>query len=295
MKKRNVILDTDISNEIDDQFALCYLVKSLDNVNLQAITIAPFAGTGYAPVKNLSEGIDLSYNTASKLLDMLNAGQYKKILYKGATSYFYESKDLNPASSKIIEKAKANEHTTIVAIGAITNVALAIYHAPEIINKIDIIWLGGNSFQTENNNEFNFRQDIDSVRYVFNSRTPLVVIPCKNVASNLSTTIYELEHYLSCKGEIGEYLCKIFMKRKCSSVQSEISVIGESKTLWDLSAIAYCLNKDWFKTQEISCPEILADTSYKFTKDKHQITFVNDLNRQEIYKDFFIKMGYANE
>lgn len=295
MQKRNVILDTDISNEIDDQFALCYLVKSLDNVNLQAITIAPFFGTKYSPIKKIPEGIDLSFNTASKILDMLNASKYKDVMYKGANSYFFEGKDLNPASSKIIELAKANDHTTIIAIGAITNIALAIYHAPEIVNKIDIIWLGGNSFLSENNQEFNFRQDVEAVRCVFNSTAPLTVIPCKNVASNLSTTIYELEHYLLGQGEIGKYLCEIFKDCKKAYRQAPNDIIGESKTLWDISAIAYFLNKDWFKSQEISCPEILDDTSYKFTTDKHKITFANDLNRHEIYKDFFIKMGYTNK
>lgn len=294
MNKRNVILDTDISNEVDDQFALCYLIKSLDSINLQAITIAPFISSGYCKTGSLAEGTDISFATAGKILDMLNASAYKDIMYKGATSYFFESKELNPATSKIIELAKENDHTTIIAIGAITNVALAIYHAPEIINKIDIIWLGGNSFLSENNREFNFRQDIDAVRMVFNSGVKLTVIPCRNVASNLSTTIYELEHYLVGIGEIGKYLCEIFKNCKKAYRQEPNDIIGESKTLWDLSAIAYLLNKDWFKSHEISCPEIRDDTSYKYTKDKHKVTFVNDLNRNEIYKDFFIKMGYKN-
>lgn len=290
MKKHNVILDTDISNEIDDQFALCYLMKSLDNINLQAITIAPFIGTKYSPVKNISEGIDLSFNTACKILDMLDANKYKNIIYKGATSYFFENKELNPATSKIIELSKANKHTTIIAIGAITNIALSLYHAPDIVNKIDIIWLGGNSFLTEKNNEFNFRQDIDAVRFVFNSKAKITVIPCKNVASNLSTTIYELEHYLMGQGKIGKYLCEIFANCKEHSRQEPNDLIGESKTLWDSSAIAYFLNKDWFSTQTISCPEILDDTSYKHTADKHTITFVNDINRHGVFNDFFIKM-----
>ncbi len=295
MQKRNLILDTDISNEVDDQFALCYLIKSLKNVNLQAITIAPFKKSGYAPVETIVEGTDLSFKTAMRILDMLNASEYKDIVYKGAISYTFESKKLNPATSKIIELAKANEHTTIIAIGAITNVALAIYHAPEIINKIDIIWLGGNSFLTQKNNEFNFRQDIEGVRLVYNSKVSLVVIPCRNVASNLSTTIFELEHYLLGQGEIGHYLCEIFKNCRNAYRQNPNDVVGENKTLWDLSAIAYFINKDWFNTQDISCPEILDDTSYKYTTNKHKITFVNDLNRHEIYKDFFIKMGYTNE
>ncbi len=295
MQRRNIILDTDISNEVDDQFALCYLIKSLDKFNLQAITIAPFEKSGYAPVKTLMEGTELSYNTAGKILDMLKVGEYKRIIYKGAVSYTFESKELNPATCKIIELAKANEHTTIIAIGAITNVALAIYHAPEIVNKINVIWLGGNSFLSEKNDEYNFRQDVEAVRIVFNSKVPLVVIPCRNVASNLSTTIYELEHYLAKQGDIGRYLCEIFKNCKKAYRKEPNDNIGESKTLWDLSAVAYLINKDWFKTQEISCPDIIDDTSYKFTTGKHKITFVNDLNRHEIYKDFFIKMGCVNE
>ena len=193
MDKLNVILDTDISNEVDDQFALSYIVKSQDKINLEAITIAPFNKSGYADVNSLTEGTELSYNTALKVLDMLNEVEFKKITYKGATKYFYESKEINEGTSKIIEIARRNEHTTVVAIGAITNVALAIYLAPDIIDKIEIIWLGGNSFLTAKNDEFNFKQDVEAVRYVYNSKANLVVIPCRNVASNLVTTIYELE------------------------------------------------------------------------------------------------------
>lgn len=71
---------------------------------------------------------------------------------------------------------------------------MAIRKAPEIISKIKVVWLGGNTFLTKDNSEFNFRQDINAVQTVFESKVELVVIPCRNVASNLSTTIYELGH-----------------------------------------------------------------------------------------------------
>ena len=76
---------------------------------------------------------------------------------------------------------------------------MAIKKAPEIINKIEVIWLGGNSFLADNNREFNFRQDVQAVREVYESKVKLTVIPCKNVASNLRTSIYELEHFLKGK------------------------------------------------------------------------------------------------
>ena len=40
--KIDVVLDTDAYNEIDDQFALAYLIKSDEKLDLQAIYAAPF-------------------------------------------------------------------------------------------------------------------------------------------------------------------------------------------------------------------------------------------------------------
>ena len=38
----DVVLDTDAYNEIDDQFALAYMVKSKERINVKAIYAAPF-------------------------------------------------------------------------------------------------------------------------------------------------------------------------------------------------------------------------------------------------------------
>lgn len=289
--KKKVILDTDMFNEIDDQFALTYLIKSLDTFDLEAITIAPFSKSGYVNTMTIEEGTDKSYETTLKILDMLDKPEYKNIVYKGAVKYSFESEESNEAVDKIIEVAKKNDKTTILAIGAITNIALAIKKAPEIISKIKVVWLGGNTFLTKDNSEFNFRQDIKAVQTVFASKVELVVIPCRNVASNLSTTIYELEHYLLEDNELNKYLCDIFIKCKKSFMKEPKDEIGSSKTLWDLSAIAYEINSEWFKSEEISCPIILDNGLYEYTQNRHTVIFVNDLYRNKIYQDFFIKMG----
>ena len=78
-------------------------MKSLDKINLDAITIAPFLSSGYANTKTLEEGIEKSYDTTLKLLDMMNMPEYKNIVYKGATKYTTESLNSNEAVDKIIE------------------------------------------------------------------------------------------------------------------------------------------------------------------------------------------------
>lgn len=290
---KNVILDTDMYNEVDDQFALTYIMQSLDKINLQAITIAPFLSSGYANTSTIEEGMKKSYDVTLNILDMLGKQEYKNKVYKGALNYINDSDESNDAVEKIIEIVNNNDKTTIIAIGAITNIALAIKKDSSIINKMEVIWLGGNSFLSHQNQEFNFRQDIEAVRIVFESKVKLTVISCRNVASNLVTTSYELEHYLN-NSEVGKYLCSVFKDLKKHYYVDELDEFGSSKTLWDLSAIAYVINKDWFITEKVSCPNILSNGCYELTTNRHEITFVNDLFRNKIFKDYFIRMSKLN-
>ena len=281
-KKINVILDTDTYNECDDQFALAYLLKNQDKFNIEAITVAPYFHSNKK--EKIEDTTEKSYNEILKICNWLNFKTKNKV-FKGSTNYVCNGyNENNEAVDKIIEIATKNKKTYILAIGAITNVAVAIKKAPEIIKNIEIIWLGGNSFLTKDNNvEFNFRQDVQAVKEVFESKVKLTVIPCKNVASNLTTSIYELEHFLKGKNELCDYLCQRFYNDGVHGIQ-------ERRVIWDISVIAYMINRTWFKTEQISCPIIKEDASYELTENRHNITFVNYLSANKIYSDLFEKL-----
>ena len=51
--------------------------------------------------------------------------------------------------------------------------------------------------------------------------------------------------------------------------------LQEERVIWDISVIAYMINKNWFTSIEISCPNINNDTSYELTNDRHIITMIN--------------------
>ena len=179
---------------------LAYLLKNQDKFNVKAITVAPYSHDEIG--ETIAEATDKSYNEILKICNWLNFEPQNKV-FKGSIDYMRNGyNENNDAVNKIIEIANKNVKTYILAIGAITNVALAIKKSPEIINKIEVIWLGGNSFLLNNNREFNFEQDVQAVREVFESKVKLTVIPCKDVASNLRTSIYELEHFLKGKSKI---------------------------------------------------------------------------------------------
>lgn len=274
---KNIILDTDLYNEIDDQIALAYVLKSKDALNLEAVTIAPFTKGEY----NTKTSIDKSYEVAKKIFKMCNE-QNNEIIFKGATEYFTnDSNQTNEAVNKIIQIAKKNDKTYILSIGCITNIALAIKKEPSIINKIEVIWLGTN-FLFMKNNDFNFRQDVEAVRYVLDNKVNITIIPTYPVSYGLMISKYELESRIKNANELCNYFCEIFT--------DDYGTKQVRRVIWDISTVAYMINREWFETIEISCPRIKEDTSFKLTKFRHKIKFVQRLNSNKIYDDLFSKI-----
>ena len=280
-EKINVILDTDTYNECDDQFALSYMLLSQDRFNIEAITVAPYHHDNDISIE---EGQEKSYQEILKICNWLNFDTENKV-FKGSNGYIENGyNETNEAVEKIIEIAEKNEKTYIMAIGAITNVALAIKKAPDIIEKIEIIWLGGHSPICNNNKEFNFRQDVKAIKEIFKSKAKLIIIPCKGVASNLKISVYELEHYLKGKNELCNYLCSRFYNDGIHGIQTR-------RVIWDISVIAYLINKEWFEERKTDCPEINKDLSYTFKRNDRKIKFVTYLDSDKIYNDLLKKLG----
>ena len=280
--KINIILDTDTYNECDDQFALSYLIKSKDLFNIEAITVAPYSHIEKG-VKVI-DGQELSYNEILKICNWLDFEANNKV-FKGSTDYIQNGyNETNDAVNKIIEIALKNNKTYILGIGAITNVALAIKKEPKIIDKIEIIWLGGNELNYKDNLEYNFRQDIKAVKIVFDSKAKLTILPCKDVVSKLRIDINTLKNNLENKSNICNYLIRRFYNDGYHGIQEE-------RVIWDIAVIAYMINKNWFESKNISCPNIREDTSYEITNNRHNVTFVTKLDKDKIYEDLFKKFG----
>ena len=281
-EKVNVILDTDTYNECDDQFALAYMLKNQDIFNIEAITVAPFSHE--SKKVTIKEGQDLSYKEIIKICNWLNFDSTNKV-FRGSMDYMQNGyNENNDAVNKIIKVALKNDKTYILGIGAITNIGLAIKKEPKIIDKIEVVWLGGNEINYKNNLEYNFKQDVEAVKNVFDSKVKLTILPCKEVVSRLKININILKKKLGNKSELCNYLIERFYNDGYHGIQEE-------RVIWDIAVIAYMINKKWFETQELSCPKIKENTSYEMTKNNHKITFITKLNKDKIYEDLFEKLG----
>lgn len=283
-KVKKMILDTDVYNEIDDLYALAYAMLSSDKVELLAITAAPyFNSRSTSP----ADGMEKSYQEALRVRGLVDKNSDIPV-YRGSTVYLPSKTEPveSEAADAIIRLVKESDETVyIVAIGAITNVASALIKAPEIAEKAVVVWLGGNALHWKNNKEFNLYQDIPGAQVLFDSKVPLVQIPCSGVCSEFRTTIPELAYYMEGKNELCDYLLqftKDYMKPGAECW---------SKVIWDVTAVAALVRPDTLDMIEIPRPIITDNSNYATDWARPHYIYVRHINRDKLFADLFRKLA----
>lgn len=281
----DVVLDTDTYNEIDDQFALAYLLRSPEKLRAQAIYAAPFFNhRSTSP----ADGMEKSYQEIHKVVDLVGAPEMKNRIFRGSTAYLPDEKTPveSPAARDLVERALAHSPENplyVVAIGAITNVASALLMEPRIVDRVVIVWLGGHAFEWPDTNEFNMMQDIAAARVIFGSGAAVVQLPCNGVVSAFYTNRQELEYYLYDKNPLSDYLAR-----------NTVSYMGDpnrlwSKVIWDVTAVAWVLG-DFMADRLAPAPIPQYDFHYSFDPNRHPIRYVWSVWRDKLYADLFAKL-----
>ena len=171
----------------------------------------------------------------------------------------------------------------MVAIGAITNVASALLLAPEIIEKVVVVWLGGHSLHWPHTREFNLAQDVPAAQVVLDSGVPIVIVPCLGVTSHLLTTAAELRAYIGGTSPVGDYLCQIFEEYRPDS-------FGASSVIWDVSTIAWLVNPDWTPSELTHSPVLTDQVTWSVDRRRHLARVVSFVRRDPIFRDLFRKI-----
>ncbi len=282
--KLNVVIDTDTYNEVDDQFALVYALRSQERLSVEAIYAAPFFNKRS---ESPGDGMRKSYDEILKILVKMDYAAPDGFVKKGSDRYL-ENKDTpceSEAALDLIERAmSAQKPLYVIAIGAITNVASALLLEPKIAEKIVVLWLGGHAFHWPDTFEFNLKQDSLSANVVFDSKVPLVLFPCKGVVSHFSTTLPELKSNINENSAIGRYLIGIF----------EDYSFGRSvysKVIWDAVTIAYLNNEEWTSSRIVPSPKAGEDLRWRFDENRHPIKYIWSIDRDAIYADLFDKIN----
>ena len=285
--KIDVLLDTDAHNEIDDQYAIAYLLKSKEKLNTIALYAAPYSRAGSGTV---GEGMQRSYDEIVKVLDLM--GENVPV-FKGAESYLpdEETPVISPAALDLANRANSyspEKPLFVVAIGAITNIASAILLNPKVAENTVVVWLGGHAYHYGDSVEFNLKQDIAAARVVFGCGVPLVQLPCCGVVSSFAISKPEIEKWLIGKNELTDYLAKITI----AHVEEYVKIPTWSKPIWDVTAVAWLLNdgERFMKSRLVTTPKPSYDGYYTVIPGNHLSNYVYYINRDELLLDLIEKL-----
>ncbi len=287
----DAILDTDTYNEIDDQFALAYMLMNGDKINTVGICAAPFLNSKSVSAE---DGMEKSYDEIIHILTLMGRDDMKDKVYRGSKSFLKNEKEpvISDAAKYIVETAKdysPENPLYVVAIGAITNVASAILLDPLTMKENTVIvWLGGNAHHCYAHKEFNMVQDVASARVVFASGAPIVQLPCLGVVSQFVTTEPELNYWLKGKNELADYLAQNVI----DNYGVHDTPMAWGKCIWDVTAIAWLLNDGgrFMHSSIVDCPMPLYEGGYEFDPTR-KIRYVERIYRAPLFTDLFLTLG----
>lgn len=284
----DVVLDTDAYNEVDDQFALAYLLRSSDKLRVKRIYAAPFFN---ARSNSPKDGMERSYAEILHILKLAGCEELSGQVKKGSEQYLPD--EHTPVVSEAVRDlcGLAMGYTQenplyIVAIGAITNIASALLMKPEIADRIVVVWLGGNALDWPEAREFNLIQDVAAARVVFGCKTAVVQLPCMGVVSEFYTTKPELEYWLRGRNALCDYLADI--------TEASMADLGDtvwSRIIWDVTAVGYLVDESFMAARLEPCPVPEYDGQYGIGKTRHLYGYVYHIYRDKLFRDLFAKLA----
>lgn len=295
-----VIFDTDANNELDDQHALAYLLFSGNTFDVKGVTVnATYNGGDIAE----------QYTEAERIMKL--TGLEGEIpLLRGANADFEDIRaDIaNPdydgaeAVDFIIGQAKetAPQQLVLLAVGKLTNVALALEKDSSIAPHLRVVWLGSNYPEP---GEYNQDNDTLAMNYILNSDVDFEMVTVRygkpSGTDAVRVTQAEVKQHMPGKGprvetpvtgrhgvafdNFGDYSVNLF---------EHIQYHGNppARALFDMAAVAIVKDASWAESKQIPAPVLRDNKWVERPENEQTITVWENFDRDKIMADFYDTM-----
>ncbi len=295
--KMKILIDTDANNELDDQHALAYAFLNSDVFDVVGVTVNNTLN---------GNGIQGQYDEAERIIKLFDLEE-KVPLCMGADKSYTEIAptihlpdfDGHRAVDFIISEAlkMTNEKLILVPIGKLTNIALALLKEPEIVNKVRVVWLGGNYPAS---GEYNLENDTASVNPVIQSGVDFEMVTVRynkpSGTAAVKVTPAEMEANMKGKGPLsenaitgrhggefdsfGDYSANLFFKAKMHGNPP-------SRALFDMAVLAILKNEKWGEKKKIPAPKLVGNAWEEQPGNPNKIIYWENFNRDAIVNDLF--------
>jgi len=175
-----IILDTDIGDSIDDAMALAFALRSPE-LDIRAVTtvIDDVESKTRLAWRMLGifnrRDIALAMGATEPLLDPVMATSSKEFEVLTRNDTIPDSARRRAVDLIVDTLLQSQQKITLVAIGPLTNIALALKADPRIKNNIERIVIMGGAYFT-NKAEYNFKRDRTAAEIVFQTGVPITAV-----------------------------------------------------------------------------------------------------------------------
>ena len=275
-----VVLSTDVGNEIDDQWAVAYLLlqprfEVLGVMSAHAPSLAAPAGyTSYRILRDVVENrLGMSVHpplVEGGSLPLLNAKTPRP----------------SPAVDFLIRTSKRfsrEKRLTVLMIGAGTDVASAILTDPSIVERIRVVQMGFND--ERGGDEFNIANDVHAIQAILDSDVPLVIGPGKVCRESLALGFDQAREMLAGHGAIGAWLWEEYQAYYFRSVKPlRVNDFSKPWIIWDNITLAYVLG---MTEQHVSPrPQMRDDMTFEVGQRNQTVTWITDVDEKRMWADF---------
>jgi len=240
-----IIIDTDIGDSIDDALALAFALHSPE-LDVRAVTtvIDDVESKTRLAWKMLGiynrRDVALAMGAPEPLLDPTMSAPSKEFEVLTRNDVIPDAARKRAAELIIDTTLQSRGKITIVAIGPMTNIALAIKLDPRIKNNIErIVIMGGGYLSSET--EYNVKRDRTAAEIVFHSGIPITAVGL-DVTSQCKLPEKDLDRMRLADDPAGNFLIRLVDL-------AEQQTHDPSPTLYDPLAIAAIFRPDLLEMQ----------------------------------------------
>lgn len=283
--KTPVILSTDVGNEIDDQWAVVYM---LANPALDVLGIV----SAHAPTVP-DPSAHYTYRVLRDVVENHMKMAVHPPLFEGSSLPLEDDSSPrgNAGVSFMVASSKAfsaENRLSILTIGAATDTASAIIQDPSIVDRIRIVAMGFNNWP-DGGDEYNVANDVKAWQVILRSRVP-VVIGCGQVCrATLGLNFAQARDIVAARGPIGGWLWDEYQDWYFRHVKPiRKNDFSKPWIIWDTITLAYTLGM----TQQNQVPRPVLRDNMKFDHPEtaDTITWITGLDSKRMWTDFVEKL-----
>lgn len=283
--KTPVILSTDVGNEIDDQWAVVYLLANpaLDVLGI----ISAHAPTVPAPA---------AHYTYRVLVDVVENHMRMSVhppLFEGSSLPL--ENDTSPRKNAgvdfIIESSKSfspDHRLWVLTIGAATDVASAILQDPTIVDRIRVVAMGFRDWP-DGGEEFNVANDVKAWQVILRSRVPVVIGCGKACEATLALTPAQAKELVAARGPIGAWLWEEYEAWYYRFVKPlRKDDLSKPWIIWDTITLAYI--EGITEQKQVPRPVLKDNMIFDHVETRDTITWITGLDSKRMWADFAEKL-----